>query len=83
MDLGSPQELLGAALELPVDERAHFARELLLSLKDDVAEPDDDQELIEELDRRRRQVETGEVRMLDRTEFEQAIALRRAARRST
>lgn len=65
------QELLGAVLELPVEDRARFARELLLSLKDDVAEPGDEQGLIDELDRRRRQVEAGEVRMQDRAEFEQ------------
>lgn len=74
-------ELLGAVLGLPCKERARIAHEILLSLDDHRAEVPDERELLAELDRRRQQVESGEVEMLDRAEFEQAIARRRAARR--
>ncbi|MCH9688426.1 MAG: addiction module protein [Deltaproteobacteria bacterium] len=77
------QELLGAVLDLPSNERARFARELLHSLDEQDGDPSDDAELVAELDRRRAQADAGEVRMLDRIEFEQAIAQRRAARRSS
>lgn len=74
-------ELLGAVLGLPSKERARIAHELLLSLDEHEDDELGERELLEELDRRRQQVESGEVQMLDRAGFEQAIAQRRAARR--
>jgi hypothetical protein len=78
----SSKELLGAVLQLPTKERALIAHELLLSLDEQRNDALDEQELLAELDRRRQQAESGEVQMLDRVAFEQAIAQRRAARRS-
>jgi len=80
-------ELLGAVLDLPTRERARIAHELLRSLDDQDDEDDqrdviDERDLLAEIERRRQQAEAGEVRMLDRMEFEQAIARRRAARRT-
>ena len=76
------QELLRAVLGLPPNERARFARELLLSLDEGGAEQGSEAELIPELDRRRAQADAGEVEMLDRAEFDRALAQRRAARRT-
>lgn len=79
----APNDLLGAVLELPTNERARIAHELLLSLDDDQGEEAiDEREWLAELDERRRQAESGEVEMLDRAGFHEAIARRRAARRS-
>jgi putative addiction module component (TIGR02574 family) len=75
-------DLLGAVLELPTKERARIAHELLLSLDEQGDETIDEHEWLAELDRRRQQAESGEIEMLDRAGFHQAIARRRAARRS-
>jgi hypothetical protein len=77
-----PNDLLGAVLELPVDERARIPHELLLSLDDEQGEAAvDEREWLAKLERRR-QAESGEVEMLDRAGFHEAVARRRAARRS-
>jgi hypothetical protein len=78
-----PNDLLGAVLELPTKERARIAHELLLSLDDEQGdEAIDERAWLAELDERRRQAESGEVEMLDRAGFHEAIARRRDARRS-
>ena len=75
-------ELLGAVLELPTKERARIAHELLISLDEQRDDAIDEHEWLAELDGRRQQAESGEVEMLDRVGFHEAIARRRAARRS-
>ena len=53
-----------SALNLDVKQRAELARQLLISL-DEESDEDVEQAWIEEINRRKAQVEAGEVNMID------------------
>lgn len=69
----SAKELLDAALALPLDERAKLAREIIASLD---GEPDADAEeaWASEVERRIREIKSGEVKTVPRSVASERIA---------
>ena len=73
-------ELRDAALNLPLQERADLARELLESL-DGSSDADVDEAWAKAIERRVREVRDGSVHLIDGDEVHDAIRSRLAARR--
>jgi len=85
------EDLLGAALELPVEARARLVHEIQLSIVEDahadesvtpVQGADRDPELTAELQRRLDALRRGEAKTLSRAEMKLQLARRRASRPS-
>jgi putative addiction module component (TIGR02574 family) len=65
MDMSLQSELKNKVLDLPRAERAELARDLILSLEDQVADPDADAAWEVEIERRLAAVDRGEVQPVD------------------
>lgn len=85
------EDLLGAALELPVEARARLVHEIQLSIVEDAhaggsvtpshgEDADCDPELTAELRRRLDTLQRGEAQTLSRAEMKLQLARRRASR---
>jgi|GEM_PF-2251332 len=81
----SEAELLASALTLPPNARANLARELLDSLDQDNKDALDQQEwertVLEEVRRRKRQLDSGEVKAIPAVEALEQVRARLRARR--
>lgn len=58
-------ELVNRVLDLPADQRAELARELIISLEDELPDPDADAAWEAEIERRLLAVDRGEVAPVD------------------
>lgn len=59
------ETLLGEILKLPVDERAELARRVLLSLEPNEFGDDAEQAWMEEIQRRREAIRSGDAQLMD------------------
>jgi putative addiction module component (TIGR02574 family) len=71
------QEILDQAMQLPEDDRDFIADSLWRSVRDGAGDQALEEQWAEELDRRRQQARSGEVRMIPHEEVMASLRARR------
>jgi len=74
--MATADDLLSDALQLPPEERARLAHELLLSLEEDGADSDAEAEWTRELERRAQEVIDGKVELVSPDDARRQVAER-------